>query len=1193
MRRNPPMARFGPAPVRPFHRRIVSTLVAVIAIAAVTASAPASAATCSTAELVPQVRGYAVSQGLSSYKDLVRGKDVVFRLFLSRPACAEGTTQSVSLTGATLAVKAGATTLLTVPAPTNNLNPAPLLAYHSQAPAVPDSTGDPKWLVSGKDLAAAAPAPATPLTFEATLRYSNSAGAANVAVPVTSFNGAAMQKTLLAATLPLRVLAIPMGHGSRTVSSQFSAGATTATLDGFNVLGRTFPVANGTADLTTSGADLTTGGVRYHLNTNTLVDVSPYMSSGLFCDDGSALKNEIAPQLLDNLKQYNTANPLSKSADNVMGVVDQAVSANNCAEGFALVNSKVSYARARYGTSPAMTGAIMGMEVGHNFGTVPCGGTTTSTTVAQCPVDRDSRFDAHHAPNTWAHSNLASDYPDVAYNLLSPTAVGQPLVDDRNVMQFSSQRSGTWVNANTFLQKEDWALLICKLGGPSTNDCVLPVDPSAAASGAAARPTTTIVGTTDGTKRGTEVFDSFADQPGPADLARDSYIHLVQRNASNQIVQDDPVLLTDHGGEGHHAGSGHDHSKVFSASYATHPDAAVLELVNTLVAEGHEDRVLYRRTKSGGGPRNVHTTVSMTGGTTGGCTSDCPPPAEMAGPGGFGPNARKIDFETNPQTGAAYEAGDTVTTQYLLSHGVSFNDDASTTPKILGDCTALDEPCRFPPGATTQSGRFSLWNSPDTLPVGPVDPVPNSAGIPLRVNFVQPVQRVGLHVGNDDTSSTAATLTAFDAAGNEIKTVTKRNFGPSSTTFAGIDAGRANIASIELDYGESALGEEIDDLVIERPAGGTTTNTYRAVVTAEDDEPSNMRAAFFAKCPSSNEVLVGGVKPVSVSGTQATFHYDFDAAELCRNGSTTTILVRFNDGYNQTSFYELNVDAASASDVKAVIDNPAAEANAYSVLQHDPITLAGQGWDSQEGILPGSSLRWKVAGPAGVVADGATGNNLVLPAPATGWTPGPYTATLTVTNSAGKSSAPVTSTFKVLEDKDNDGIEISTEGCFRGSDTDPNDAFGDFDADGVPNQQDEDPCSPRATYEGFADFDPNTLNYPSNGGSTSVTVKVNLRYRDVRQVTGSSVRIARLAGADTPASAAFQATNWTISTAGGSLVATAKFDRQAIIDFLCPSPADCHTNQTVTITVTGDAPRTGSKPAFSFTATDSFAVQKS
>jgi hypothetical protein len=304
--------------------------------------------------------------------------------------------------------------------------------------------------------------------------------------------------------------------------------------------------------------------------------------------------------------------------------------------------------------------------------------------------------------------------------------------------------------------------------------------------------------------------------------------------------------------------------------------------------------------------------------------------------------------------------------------------------------------------------------------------------------------------------------------------------------------------------------------------------------------------------------------------------------------------VRFNDGYNQTALFPIDVEAVSSEPPVAVIDTPAADAQAYSVLQHEPITLNGQGWDAQEGVLPGSALTWTVTGPSGVVSSGQHGNTLTLTPPAGGsWVPGAYTAQLTVENSTGLTSS-TTAPFKVLEDKDNDGIPVTTEGCYRGNDNDPNDAFGDFDKDGVVNQQDEDPCTPRSTYEGQGDFDPNTLNYPSQGGSTSVTMKVTLRYRDLSQVSGSTVRIARLGGQLTPASnASFKATGWTVATSGGVKVGTAKFSRQAIIDFLCPSPAACQTNQGVSITIVGDAPAGGGNPAYSFRATDMFQVQKS
>lgn len=1174
-------------------QRLFSAAVAIVMVASFFVTGPASAAVCGANDLVPQVRGYSINQGLGSYANLVRGKDVLFRLFLSRPSCADGTTSSVALTGAQLNIKTATGTVLTVAKPTNSLVPPPLLAYYKDAPAVGDSTGDPKWLIDGAALAAAAPPGAAPLTFEAVLTYSNSAGVSNALLPaVSSFGNKTIQKTLLSPTLPLRVLAIPMGDGAKAVSSQFTDSARASVVEGFKHLGRIFPVADETRDLTqTSATDpLTVGGVRYHLNTNTQVDVSTDMFDGLFCDLGTAFKERVAPQLQANLKQYNTANPLNKSADNVMGVIDQLVSRNNCNDGFALINSKFSFVRALYGTNPDATGALMGMEVAHNFGAVPCG---TATGPTECPVDRDGRYDKFHSQNTWAHSVESTDFPDVAYNLLSPTAFREPVGADLNVMKYVGQDKTKWLNGTTFLEKADWNLLSCKLGGPSTNDCLLPIDTSGAALGVGAGagdiPTTTIVGTTDGTKPGTTVFDSYAEAPGFADVARPSHIHLIQRGSSGTIVQDDPVRLTDDGGDGHHGGGTHSDLKVFSVSFETHDQATRLQLVNVTTGE-----VLYQRGKAGGGPRDVETTVTMLGGGgEAGCTVDCPPPSEMTSDDDFGADAETIDFEVNPETEAPYSSGDVITTQYVASHRVLFNDDADSTPKIIGECLQADNPCRFPPGTPTRSGRFGLWNSPDTLPVGPVDPVPDSSGKPLRVNFIQPVQKVGLFMGNDDTSSATATLTAYNAAGLEIESVTKSAFGAPNTTFIGIDAGQPNVASIELDYGDSVFGEEIDDLIFERPGGQTTPSTsYRAVVTATDDAPNEIRAAFFAKCPDVNEILVAGVKPDSVDGQRATFHYDFDANEVCRNGSSTTILVRLNDGYNQTNFFEISVEGGAVDPPIASIESPAAAAEAYSVLQHEPITLTGQGWDAREGVLPGDRLNWTVTGPTSVVADGVTGNSPILSVPASGsWVPGTYTAQLTVTNSAGLSDT-TSSTFEVLEDKDNDGVPIAVEGCYRGSDNDPNDAFGDFDSDGVPNQQDEEPCTARWDYEGSAHFDPNVLNYPSQGTATSVTMTLTLRYRDLNQVDGKTVRITRLGGAEVPETAAFTTTGWSIKSNPQGVEATAKFDRQTIIDFLCPSPDECQTNQSVWITIAGDAPSSKGKPAYNFTASDSFDVQK-
>ena len=303
--------------------------------------------------------------------------------------------------------------------------------------------------------------------------------------------------------------------------------------------------------------------------------------------------------------------------------------------------------------------------------------------------------------------------------------------------------------------------------------------------------------------------------------------------------------------------------------------------------------------------------------------------------------------------------------------------------------------------------------------------------------------------------------------------------------------------------------------------------------------------------------------------------------------------MRLNYGFTQTGFDAVSVDGVSESRLTAVIDSPDAEARAHSVLQHEPITLSGQGWDANEGVLPGSNLTWLVKDQqGGIVSSGQTGNDLTLVPPSgTRWVPGTYSAKLTVRNSAGMENSTET-TFQVLEDKDNDGIPVNVEGCYEGNDSDPNDAFGDYDKDGVVNQQDEEPCTARVVYEGQADFDPNTLNYPSQGGGTSVTMKIRFRYRDVAQVNGKSIRITRLGGKAVPATKVFETTGWTLGTERGVAFGVAKFDRQAIIDFLCPTPDNCQTNQTVWITIAGDAPAASGKPAFSFNASDSFQVQK-
>jgi hypothetical protein len=552
---------------------------------------------------VPQVRAFAINQGLPSYPDLVRGKNILFRLFLSAPACADGTSDWVALTAASLNIKVGPATVMTVAAPLNSLAPPPHLTPYASAPAVPDAAADPKWLVDGQELADIVVGPA-PITFEAILAYTNSAGGSGALPPINAVGGTPMEKKLLYRTRPMRVLAIPMGDPSKTFDSQFSTAAHVASEEGFEVFGRIFPVAEGTADLSAI-PDLEhfpRAGVLYHLNLDALIDVSAYMtnpwnSSGRFCDDGSALETLIAPQLADHLLQYNEANARQRRAEHALGLIDYAIS-SECTDGYALVNSPFAYAKVRY-TDPVRPGTMIAHELGHTLGLVPCAGDP------ECQISRESPTDQGHAPFTWAHSSAPLD---IAFNLLTH----QQVPDDQNVMKFTSQVQPGLVDTRTFFQREDWEMALCELGGPPTNDCVYPI---ARYKGPGDRPlvrdgmpTINIVGTTDGTRAGTRIQDSFLGSTSlhsPVPLESD--VTLVQRDDVGRVLDRRPVFLpTPEKGHGTSSVHWEDGPAFISLSAPAHERMKTFELV------GHEaGEVLYRR-QAGSRPPTISRLDSTT-----------------------------------------------------------------------------------------------------------------------------------------------------------------------------------------------------------------------------------------------------------------------------------------------------------------------------------------------------------------------------------------------------------------------------------------------------------------------------------------------------------------------------------------------------------------------------------------------------
>ena len=1107
----------------------------VLSTFAVAGPAPAQTGGCLTKEAyAPVLQDVTINQGLGSYPQLVRGKDTLVRFFLSRPVCAG--TQMVELSSAQLTIKVGALTVGTIPAPENDLDPpAPIsLPPTPQTPESVGTTGDPVWIVDPEDLDLVGNSQAL-LQFEATIGYTSPLGSGSA--NLTTLKGAPVAKPMLPGSDPQRILAIPIA----TAIGQLTGTALTETIKGFQHFGRMLPVANNTGDLDDVSAS--SGGMQYFINTSTAYrPPSNFLtSSGKFCGGNSAAQRQtVATELNALLQQHNGGNALTKSADRVMGVVPPIIACSGI-QGYAQINGTSSWVVAR--TDLEMTGALMGIEGGHNLGGVPCG---TESDRTKCPVDRDLEGDSFHS------KNLQADVTDVnrAYNLFAPLSY---LEDDRSVMRSSGQATG-WLNANNLYELEDWALALCRFGGPVTNDCTAPVESTLA--GAAASDVTVLSGITDQTPAGTFVVDSFAEEPGGAGTPPPtSPLHLLQRNGAGLVVSDTPVH-TQNGHSAHLEDDHHGHTDFlsFSVAYESHPDAAAFQLVDS-TGEVQYERTQYGETT---GVRDVENTLTPLETGPECSIEECPAPAPMPSPN-FGTAAQVINFDD-----AGLAAGDDVSEYYEESHGVSFTDDDGV-PVLVGDCQALHDPCRFPL-AGTQSAPFSLWNKPTTLPVGPVDPVPSSAGDPLTITFEEPVRKVGMYVGNDDAGDTTATLRAYDTSGVEITGVrtSRTNFGSAVQTFIGADAGTNAIARVEISYGEAILGEEIDNLTFERGTRAPfISNTWRLTTTAKHDVPSLLRAAYFAKCTDSsgeeaNRVLKAGVPADETVADTATWRYEFDTRQICRNGEKVTLRVKINDGYVQKGFYDIDIPVPGDSDTAplAVISSPEGSTTVGDILSHENAFLFGQGWDKEQGQLPDSSLTWYLSGPGIADPTVPVGNGQSVQVPPQGghpcgWTPGAYVATLEVTDADGNVSS-TSSAFNVLQDCDNDTMP-SPEPCGF-SDADNRDAVGDFDGDGVPNNQDQDPCVGKFLVTG--DFEPNTFNVPSVGGNLSASMSFQLSKRNLSEITDrTKIRIVEIDGMDVtdPTVGGNQqrwfATAWSVTTKG-TKTGTAKFDRQALIDFI-------------------------------------------
>lgn len=478
---------------------VVATLVVAATlggpvVTAVHSPAGAAGAACTTAELKPSLREMMVSQGLPSYTNLVRGKDSLVRLFLSKPECATSK-QSITVTGVSLSVANGTTALGTGQtfSPTGSFA---LPTFYTTAPPV-NSPTDPILTVKGNVLTpcgAAASCPTDTAGFDATFSVTLTYTASGVTTPQTITFQAV--KPVAPKSNALRILVVPMGDANQLSSSQYSSAADAAVQQGMNTLSRILPVPCNADPADPTGACFATslrssfGGVRYSVSPATLDLRSisgAYDSNGKFCGTQSnfeALKGTLA----QFLESWNTSNPTTP-ADRVVGVVDEAISSGvgtsptgfNCADGMAASGSVAAWVRAMYSSQPSRTGGLLALELTHTFGGVPFPRSFTT-----------------HSANSAADGTA----PGRAYDLTRRAHI--PV--SRSAMKYDI--TSPWNNDTTLFEKLDQEFFLCHLGGPPNTECTSP-GTTGAITGAGAGITVVMTGTTGFTAATTKIVMSY------------------------------------------------------------------------------------------------------------------------------------------------------------------------------------------------------------------------------------------------------------------------------------------------------------------------------------------------------------------------------------------------------------------------------------------------------------------------------------------------------------------------------------------------------------------------------------------------------------------------------------------------------------------------------------------------------------
>ena len=541
----------------------------IVALTLVTQLLVLSGAEAQVCTMQPELKDVLVTQGTGS-SPLVWGKDTLVRAFLTAPSCAGA--GALKFSNATLKVKVPSLPDVVVP-------PVSVPALGSEptitdccVPAI-NNPADPIFLIEGTDLSPPALVGGFPAALELTVNYKVGSTTSSISFLTIGNPAKTIGATFGKKPNPLRILVVPMGDKSKS-ATHYTSTTQANVQTSIEAVSRIFPVAD-VVSKTTGG----TGGLRWQQATGMLdlgagTTGNPGLKllngQGKFCGD-SANFPAVKTALANFLQAFNSANA-ANPADMVVGAIDGAVgigSATNgsCYDGIAAFNSKESWFRVVSDGSadnPSISGAVLSMELGHNFGMV-----------------NDSRAD------TERHSvNIAAETENKAYNL---TERGY-LSNDKTVMHLF----GTWHRKNTLFEREDWIFGRCKLGGTATGD---PAGCSGAgavgSSAASAQRILRISGSTDGTKGGTSLLSNFTQGGAPTESDPASEYRLIFRNATTAL-QTFRLPVSNEFSHGHEDGSGapaggHDDRGVVDAGVLQ--DAAASSATHVQVWKGEPSTI--------------------------------------------------------------------------------------------------------------------------------------------------------------------------------------------------------------------------------------------------------------------------------------------------------------------------------------------------------------------------------------------------------------------------------------------------------------------------------------------------------------------------------------------------------------------------------------------------------------------------